>query len=64
MMMSLWILTVPWPLAPLYGWKSMGIAPMLALTLSSTLAVTEKFFVPVADVDPLQVYRCTHNEER
>ena len=64
MMMSLWILTVPWPLAPLYGWKSMGIAPMLALTLSSTLAVTEKFFVSVADVAPLQVYRSTSNEER
>ena len=56
--MSLWILTVPWPLAPLYGWKSMGITPMLGLTLWGTVAVTEKFFVSVPadllEVDPLK----------
>ena len=54
-MVALWVASVPWPLAPLYGWKSMGIAPMLALTLWGTVAVTEKFFVSVPDVTLLQV---------
>jgi len=57
MMMSLWILTVPWPLAPLYGWKSMGITPMLGLTLWGTVAVTEKFFVSVP-ADLLETLQC------
>merc|ERR1711865_962829 len=55
-MLTLRIVSIPWALAPLYGYKTLAVSPMVALTMWGTVAVVENFGVPGVPVDLLETF--------